>query len=514
MAQLYVMVPGKDQPQLLEIDEVVRRIKAGELPDTSNAARLGETNWSPLKDLSEVKEKLSGGTPSLPATSTSFPSIPGASPSQAGASPSQAGASPSQAGAESPFASQAGGASPFASQAGGASPFASQAGTPSPVAAPAGAPGAKKPLPKMAIVGAGGLLAFILISVIGLTIYRNSYSRGLVLEHLPEDCAELYYIDLAGIVTSDPVREHFDKFYKNAKDLAEDDASKKSKKDKERFEKTVEVLRKNGIDERSLREVAVCIPPKDEDDKNAFGPDYAKTLIVVGGTFRKGSVLQGLKEATETALKDEDACKLEDDDGLSMLKCSAELKSSKKEPIYATLVESRVLAISYDKKTVKSVRTAKDRAKLYGADKGQHLVIYRAKESPSWLDGAYGETKLKIGSTDTVVTVETHYDAVKGKKKLDQFKDGEEFVKKKEKLFKDAADKCFEKTPFDMFAESIERTKVEAFDDGLRYEYKVSNKELSKAFKIIADADKEDMGKASRAFFCVTSTVEPYVSSY
>lgn len=505
MAQLYVMVPGKDQPQLIEVDEVVKRIKSGELPDTSNVARLGETNWSPAKDLPEVKEKLEGsGAAPLPQTSTSFPSIPGAqSPfsSQAGA-PSPLG---SQAGAASPFASQAGAAG--ASQAGAPSPLGSQAGAPSPVA------GAGKGLPKSALIGGAAALAVLIIGVVGLIIFRGSYSRGLVLEHLPEDCAELYYIDLAGVLTSDPVKDHFGKFYKNAKELAEDDLSKKSKKDKERFEKTIEILRKNGVDETSLREFAVCIPPRDEDDKAGFGPDYNKMLVVIGGTFRRGNVLQGLKEATETALKDEDACKLEDDDGLHMLKCSAELKSSKKEPIYATLVESRVLAVSFDKKMVKSVRASKDRSKLYGADKGQHVVLYKSKDTPGY-DGQYGESKLKIGNTDTVLTVETHYDAVKGKKKLDQFKDGEELVKKKEKYFKDAADKCFEKTPFDMFAESLERTKVEAFDDGLRYEYKVSNKDLSKAFKVLADADKEDMSKAGRAFFCVTSTIEPYVSSY
>lgn len=520
MAQLYVMVPGKDQPQLLEVDEVVRRIKAGELPDSSNVARLGETNWSPAKDLPEVKQKLEGGSGAapLPATSNSFPSIPGASPSQAGSpSPlsSQSGsASPfgSQAGGQSPFASQGGAPSPFASQGGAESPFASQSGAPSPVAAPVGG---KKGLPKSAMIGGGAALAAILLGVVGLMLYRSSYSRGLVLEHVPEDCAELYYVDMAGILTSDPVRDHFAKFYKNARDLAEDDLSKKSKKDKERFEKVVEILKKNGVDESSLREFAVCIPAREEDgDKAAVGgSDSSKALLVIGGTFRKGSVLQGIKEATETALKDEDACKLEDDDGLHMLKCSAELKGNKKEPVYATLVESRVLAVSFDKKMVKSVRAAKDRTKTYGADKGQHMVMYRAKEAPNY-DGAYGDSKLKIGSADSVLTVETHYDAVKGKKKLEQFKDGDELVKKKEKYFKDAADKCFEKTPYDMFADSIERTKVEAFDDGVRYEYKVSNKELSKAFKVLADADKDDMSKAWMAFYCVTSTVDPYVSSY
>jgi hypothetical protein len=526
VAQLYVMVPGKDQPQLLDVEEVARRIKAGELPDSANVARLGETSWMPAKDLPEVKEKLGAPTSgALPATSTSFPSIPGASPSGPGASPSQAGApspfgsqagqpsplgaSPSQAGAPSPFGSQAGAASPFGSQAGAASPFGSQAGTPSPVAAPAGPPG-KGGLPKTAIIGAGAALGLIVLGTIGFTIYRNSYSRGLVLEHLPEDCAEVYYVDIAGIATSDPVKPHLEKFFKNSKDLAEDEATKKSKKDKERFEKALEALKKNGIDETSIREFAVCIPPVDPDDK---GNPMDKALLVVGGTFRKGNVLRGIKEATETAIKDEDACKLEDDDGLSMLKCSTELKGSKKEPVYATLVDSRVLAIGLDKKTVKSVRASKDRSKTYGANKGEHVVVYRAKEQPNW-EGSYGDSKLKIGAIDTLITVETHYDPEKGKKKLDQFKDGEELVKKKEKLFKDASEKCFEKTPYDMLAESVERTKVEAFDDGIRYEYKVSNKDLGKVFKVLSDADKEDMSKLGGAWFCVSSTVNPFVSDF
>lgn len=513
MAQIYVMVPGKEQPQLLDIDEVVRRIKAGELPPTSNVARLGETTWSPAKDLPEVKEKL--GEPStsaaLPATSTSFPSIPGA---QSGATSSQAGApSPlgSQAGAPSPFGSQAGAASPFGSQAGAPSPLGSQAGAPSPFGA-APSTGGKGGVPKPALIGGGVALGVIVLGVIGLLLYRNSYSRGLVLEHLPEDCAELYYVDIAGVVTSDPVRSNLEKGLKNAKDLAEDEVSNKSKKDKERFEKALASLEKHGVQPTSIRELAFCVPPRDPDDKG-FGNDYSKMLLVVGGTFRKGDVLQGIKEAVETAVKDEDACKLEDDDGLRMLKCTAELKGSKNEPVYGTLVDSRVLAISPDKKTVKSVRKAKDRSKTYGANKGEHVVIYRAKEAPSW-DGAFGESKLKIGSSDTVLTVETHYDPEKGKKKLEQFKDGEELVKKKEKYFKNAADKCFEKTPYDMLAESVERTKIEAYDDGLRYEYKVSNKDLGKVFKVLADADKEDMTKLGSAWFCVMSTVDPYVANY
>lgn len=503
MAQLYVMIPGKEQPTLLEVDELARRIKAGEIPDTANVARLGETTWVPAKDLPELKAEPSSSAAPLPQTATSFPSIPGA-PSYGDPS---SGASPSQAGAPAPFSSQAGAPSPVGGPAAPA-PSGPQASAP----APGGSP-AKPAVPKAAIIGAGAGLGLLVVVVIALLVYRNSYSRGLVLEHLPEDCAELYYLDAAGVLTSDPIRANLEKFIKNSKDLAEEEVTSKSKKDKERFEKALAALEKNGVSTTTVREVALCIPSVDRDDKTSYVNPKDKALIVLGGTFRKGDVLQGIKEAVETAIKDEDACKIEDDDGVRLLKCSAEFKGSKKEPIYAALVDSRVLAISPDKKTVKSVRTAKDRAKTYGANKGEHLVIYHAKEQPSW-DGSYGDTKLKIGGNDTVLTVETHYDPEKGKKKLEQFKDGDEVVKKKEKGFKDAADRCFEKSPFDMLSESVERTKVEAFDDGLRYEYKVSNKDLGKAFAKIADADKEDMSKLFRVWMCIGSSIEPYTATY
>lgn len=517
MAQIYVMVPGNPQPQLLEIDEVARRIKAGELPDSSNVARLGETNWVAAKDLPEVAAKLGDPrTASIPGTNTSLPSMPGSPPVPTmggiGSSPSQAGApSPfgSQAGAPSPFGSQAGAPSPYGSQAGAPSPFGSQAGTPSPVASPTGAgttPAVKGPggIPKGALIGAGAALGVLLVGVISLLVYRSSYSRGLVLEHLPEDCAEMYYVDVAGIATSDPVKSNLEKFIKNTREIAEDEVSNKSKKEKERFTRAMEALQKNGVDPTSIREVAVCVPIADKDDTSSKD----RFLLVIGGTFRKGDVLQGVMEATEAALKDEEACKMEDDD-MKMVKCSAELKSSKKEPIYGALLEGRVLAISGDKKLLKSVRANKDRSKIYGANKGEMMVHYRSKEQPGW-DGAFGDTKLKIGSSDTVITIETHYDPDKGKKQLAQFKDGDELVKKKEKLLKDASDKCFEKTPFEPMSDAVENTKVEVFDDGIRYEYKVSNKDLGKTFKSLADADKDDLGKFWKTMFCVQSTVEPY----
>ncbi len=360
------------------------------------------------------------------------------------------------------------------------------------------------------MIGVGAALGLILVGVVGLTIFRNAYSRGLVLEHLPDDCDELYYADLAGIVASDPIEPQLERFLKNSKDLADDELGQKSKKEKERFERALEALRKNGVEPTTVREVAFCVPHVDKEDGEKAED---KLLLVVGGTFRRGDVLRGIQEAAQTVLKDEDACKLEDDDGFRMLKCTPELKG-KSEPVYASLVESRVLAVSPDKKMVKRVRSAKDRSKLYGANKGEHLVRYRAKEAPTY-DGSFGETKLRIGGSDTVLTIDVHYDPDKGKKKLEQLKDADEVVKKKEKALASASDKCFgSKNPLEPLADAVDRTKVEAFDDGIRYESKISHKDLAKAFKNLADADRDDLGKLWKTWFCVYDAVEPYTSSY
>ncbi len=496
MAKLYVMVPGQDQAQLVELDELLSRLESGELPDTVRVARLGETTWIAAKELAELRSRRGMSERALPQTSTSLlplpepPSAGGTASSGAGTPSSVAGTPRSGTGTPSSPTSHAGSSRPA-----------------SPSAGPGGG------LPRAAVAGAGAGFGLLIVFATAFFVYRGSYQRGLVLEHVPGDCAELYYVDLAGIVASDPVRSSLDKLLANSKELAEEEVSAKSKKDKARLRRALEALEKNGVTTTTVREAALCVPMVDRDDKSAYANPSDKAVAVLGGTFRKGDVLQGLKEAVESALKDEDACKLEDDDGLRLLKCTAAFGGGKKDPVYAALVDSRVLAIGADKRTVKSVRQAKDRSKLYGADKGEHVVVHRSKDQPSW-DGSFGESRLKVGGTDTVLTVETHYDPEKGKSKLAQFKDGEELVKRKEKGFKTAADGCFEKTPYDMLSESVERTKVEAFDDGLRYEWKVSNKDLGTLFKVLADADKDDITKLFGVWMCVGRSLDPWVPSH
>lgn len=504
MAQLYVMIPGNPQPQLLEIDEVVRRVRAKELPDTANAARLGETNWTPLKDLPEVSTKLgaapepiapgpsslgaplwseAGKQQGIPATQASFPETQ-PSPPATGLRPSTA-VGPSQAGA-------------------------------APLPTPPPGQAAQKPaggLPKGVMIGGAAAGGVLLIGIILMLWFRNSYSRGLVFEHMPDNCGRVVYVDVQGITGSDPLKPHLEQLIKNSKDLSENELESKSKKDKERFNRALEALKKNGIDEKSVREVGVCLPTVDEDDKDKakLAREDEHILILIGGTWRKGDVLNGIKEAVEGATGKEEICKIDDDDGMRLLKCSPDFGGGKKEPIYAALVDGRVLAISPDKKLIKSVRPAKDRSKQYEAAKGEHFVYWHSSVVPSW-DGSYGFTKLKVTGDSTVLTVETRYDAEKGKKKLDQFKDADELVKKKEKFLKNAAEKCFEKSDLDVLADSVEKAKVEVFDDGIRYEYKVPNKDLSKAIKFLSDADKKDLAKVGSIPMCVALSVDPIAS--
>ena len=462
MSQLYVMVDN--QTQLLEVEELVKRIQSGSLPDSVQVVTPGQSSWGPAKDHPDVKAKL------------------GASPTAA--SPSGAAAAPTPTPSVPPPAGGAG------------------------VAAPP--PGTVKignlALPKGALIGGAAAAGVVFVVVIFWLFYRSSYSRGAVLEHVPADCAELMYLDVEGIATSDPVKSNLDKLIKNVRDLSEDKVEKRSKKDKERMTKAIDAIKGNGLDETSVREIAMCVPQSaDDDGKGKPSTDYEKAVVLVGGTFRKGNVLKAIKEGLEAGTGKDDLCKFEDDDGLNMMKCSVDLGGDKRQTFYAALVEGRVLAVSLDRKVIKSVRNSKNRAKDYSADKGEQIVVYRSKDVPNW-DGSYGTTKLKVDSKETTFSVETHYDTDKAKSKADAFKD-DGFQKKAEERMKTAAKECFEKSPVDNLSDSIENGKVETFDDGVKYEYKVSNKEMTKAFKALSDADEREIEKVTSLPWCVARTV-------
>ncbi len=462
MSQLYVMVDN--QTQLLEVEELVKRIQSGSLPDSVQVVTPGQSSWGPAKDHPDVKAKL------------------GASPTAA--SPSGAAAAPTPTPSVPPPAGGAG------------------------VAAPP--PGTVKignlALPKGALIGGAAAAGVVFVVVIFWLFYRSSYSRGAVLEHVPADCAELMYLDVEGIATSDPVKSNLDKLIKNVRDLSEDKVEKRSKKDKERMTKAIDAIKGNGLDETSVREIAMCVPQSaDDDGKGKPSTDYEKAVVLVGGTFRKGNVLKAIKEGLEAGTGKDDLCKFEDDDGLNMMKCSVDLGGDKRQTFYAALVEGRVLAVSLDRKVIKSVRNSKNRAKDYSADKGEQIVVYRSKDVPNW-DGSYGTTKLKVDSKETTFSVETHYDTDKAKSKADAFKD-DGFQKKAEERMKTAAKVCFEKSPVDNLSDSIENGKVETFDDGVKYEYKVSNKEMTKAFKALSDADEREIEKVTSLPWCVARTV-------
>lgn len=461
MSQLYVMVDN--QTQLLEVDELVKRIQSGALPDTVQVVTPGETSWGPAKDHAAVKPKLSGA----PA-----PSSPTAS-------------SPSVAGAPAPV-------------------------PPTVVAGAAAAPGTIKigtlAVPKGALIGGGAAAGVLFVALIGWLIFRSSYSRGAVLDHVPADCAEFVYVDIEGIATSDPVKSHLQKLIKTAHDLGEEKAEKKSKKDKERMTKALDALKSNGLDETSVREFAMCVPTSTDDDKGKASPDWEKSVVLIGGTFRKGNVLRAIKEGLEAGTGKEDLCKTEDDDGLNMMKCSVDLGGDKRTSIYAALVEGRVLAVSLDRKAIKAVRNSKSRAKDYSADKGEQVVIYRSKDVPNW-DGSYGTTKLKVDSKEVTFSVETHYDADKAKSKSESFKD-EDFQKKAEERMKKAAKECFvTKSDVDDLSDSVENGKVETFDDGVKYEYKAPNKVMTKAIKAVSEADEREIEKIASLPWCVSRNV-------
>ncbi|MFI5300468.1 MAG: hypothetical protein ACHREM_20465 [Polyangiales bacterium] len=506
--QLYVMTPGNAQPQLLTVDEVAEKIKAGALPATVSCARLGESTWTAAKELPEVGKLLEGSgatPPPLMATRLSSSPIPMVMPTAAPVAGNDAttGVPPTVA-TPSPLLGTPAPTGSVGSGGGGADKAKALLET------------AKRTFDtarqsQTAVVGAGAGAGLLLLGIILLMWYRNSYSRGLVLEHVPEDCAVLGYVDIAGIATSDPVKSNYDKLLKSAKDTRDETLEKESKKIKERTDQAIHALDKQGIDERSVREVAMCVPTVEDDDgKSTSARPDEKGLILIGGTFRRGDVLKGIQEALEAGFNKEDLCKIDDDDGMKLMTCSFEVAFIKKVKFYAALVDGRVLAISPDKKILKTVKSAKDRAKTYGADKGEHVVVTTSEDAAGY-DGSYSTIKLKIGSSDTVLTIDTRFDKKKGESKLAKLKDSDAYEKRKREHFKTAAKECFEKSPVDMLADAVEGAEVEAGDDGVKYSVKVSNKDLAKAIKAIADADKDELKKIGDAPSCVMRIVDPYV---
>ncbi len=461
MGQLYVMVDN--QPQLLEVDELVRRIQSGALPDGAQVVTPGEAAWGPAKEHPEVRPRLSASpTAASPSGGGMYVSAPPpGAPSGAGTAAAPARSGMIRLG--------------------------------------------KIALPKGALIGGGAGVGALVVVIVFWLIFRSSYGHGLVLQHVPADCAEVFYVDVEGIASSDPVKSNLERLIKNVRDLSEDKVERRSKKDKERMNKAIDAIRGNGVDETSVREIAMCVPTATDDDKGSASTDYEKSVVLVGGTFRRGNVLRAIKDGLEAGMGKDDLCKFEDEDGLNMLKCSIDLGGEKRQTFYAALVEARVLAISLDRKVVKSARAAKNRAKEYSADKGEQLVVYRSKDVPNW-DGSYGTTKLKIDSKETTFSVETRYDPDKAKSKLDSFKD-DGFQKTAEERMKAAAKDCFEHSPIDNLSDSIENGKVDTFDDGVKYEYKASNKEVSKAIRAIADADDREIEKVTSLPWCVMRTV-------
>jgi hypothetical protein len=474
--QLYVMVPGNPTPQLMTLEDCVGRIRKGELPRTANVVRVGEATWTKAEELSEIKALIDAP--------------PGATPPPAPAHPSLAGAPPLPPVEAVPTVVGA----PSTQLTSGQLPTAAT-------------PVAKikqrvNRLPKGVIFGAAGALVVLVIGIVVLTIYRNSYSHGVVFDHLPEDCAELVYVDVEGISGSDPVKPNIEKGLKNGRDVLED--SVHSHKDKERIDDVLDALKKNGVDIGTVREAAVCLRANEEKKIGSFEEDG---LLILGGTFRKGDPLQAISDVLEAATGKDDICKIEDDD-FKILKCNVDLGySGKRTPFYAALLEGRVLGISGDKKLLKSVKNPKNVAKAYGATKGEHVIVHTAKEGMSW-DGVYGDIKLKVGATDTVLVIEEYFDADKGKNHLTDLKDPDGFVSKKEDAFKSAAKTCFTGSDFDMLADTVDGAKIEVYEDGLKYELKAANKDLARAMKEIADADEKDIDALSRLGNCIIRTVE------
>jgi hypothetical protein len=376
MTRFWVTIPGEPKAIEMTLDDLAERQRAGKLPAGTLAAKFGETDWKPVETLPEVQ----AAKPRPPETALGEvprPSIEPAPPSSSAQGvdmfdlPPSLG--PTLLGA--PDAAKEG-----ASQA-GAVPVA-----PPPPPPP---PRRKRGLTK----GLLAVLALALVVIVGsgslvCVWYRFGYSHGVVLEHLPSDCAVMEYVDFTAIDDSPAVKDLVAKRERSLVDWAEDldDAEgirRSTDEDAKGRASTLRALKRLSLRPYGdVKEVAFC-EMRDE--------GTVERMLVIGGSFRGKDVLAAVREGLlhRDRKRKEDKLRLEEIDGRPYLRLD--------EDQYATMATNQVLLIG-PKKLIDRYITSRPVASKYGIKNGLAIVRHwpLEDEGDKTTDETFEITKDKL----------------------------------------------------------------------------------------------------------------------
>jgi hypothetical protein len=318
---------------------------------------------------------------------------------------------------------------------------------------------------------ASALVAILISSTVLYAWLRYGYARGAVLEHVPNDCKRLEYVDFAGIDGSSPVKPLLAKRDKALQDWLEDlddeDGFRRSQDDDAKGRaSTARTLKRLGLRPYGdVKEVAFCeLRDGDETEK----------LTVIGGTLRGKDLLVAIREALlhrDRKVKDEQLV-IEEYDGHDVLRLD--------ETRFITMATSQV-AIIGKRKIAARYLASKPTMRTYGIRDGE-VIVRRWATGGNGLDS---EERYAIKNDKLVVTK-----IVVG-------------VKEEEKAVKDrlvaAGEKLRRRDGYEVIADAYDAADVKVSGDEVRTELVWPLKDVAKATKQLVDADRGEMRAVSEA---------------
>lgn len=451
-AKYWVVLPGSKETIDTSLEELIAKQRAGGYPAGTLAAKFGETIWTPVSELDEVRAAVPPGAIGAPARDDDAP----------------------------PPSSSAAGVDmlePLPDLATGVGPTMI---APAPaISADAPAVVKAKPASRLRLGRAllGGVAAALLVLGAGAVFlcswYRYGYVRGAVLEHVPEDCSRFEYVDLATIEESAPARAIAKRRARAlvdwAEDLDDEEGVRRSQDDDAHGRAAaVRWLDKAGLRPfGDVKEVAYC-------EYGGEGEDVER-IVAIGGSFRGRDLLAAWREALlrRDRKAREEKLKLDDYGGRPYLRLDEER--------FVTMATSQVALIG-KRKVIDRFLAARSAARAYGIrDKEVIVRIWDLSSQRSQLGIREDRYQLK-GSSLIFSRVRALPKGIdEAKATTDRLKATAELLRKRDETGE--------------LADAYETASVTDTEGEERIEMTFGLKELEGTAKGLVESDRKELGR-------------------
>ncbi len=439
-AKYWLALPGSKETIEATLEELIEQERAGGYPAGTLAARFGESQWSPVSELEEVRRDLGGsiahGDEVAPPSSSSAAGVEVFEPLPALES------------------------------------LATTRVVIEPVVA--AAPARRRIRAGRAVLGsvAAGLLVLGAGVAVLFGWYRYGYVRGAVFEHVPEDCSHFEYVDLASIDASAPARAIAKRRVRAlvdwAEELDEDEGIHRSTDDDAKGRAaTIRWLDRVGLRPYGdVKEVAFC-------EFGGGDGEEVDRLVAVGGSFRGRDFLATWRGALlhrDRKLR-EDTLRLDDYGGRAYLRLDEER--------FATMATSQVALVG-KRKVIDRFLGARSVARAYGVrDKDVIVREWDPSAQRSGLGIKEDRYELKGSSLHFSRTRALPKGTDDTKETLDRLKATAERLRKRDET--------------DELADAYESASVTSSDGEERVEITFALRDVESVAKGLVESDRKDL---------------------